>query len=123
MPDTRPDAADVRAVVVTACPLLAEHLTGLHTGVYSALLTRIAGIGTLPDSDALLLLAHHSGPTEPPETLAERLNTTTLYIGTDLDDAGVWARAVKLRADDVLFVPGDDKKLTARLAQHLGTRA
>ncbi len=59
MPDARPDLTDVRVVAVTACPLLAEHLSDLHPGVRSVLLTRIAGIGTLRDLDALLLLTHH----------------------------------------------------------------
>jgi hypothetical protein len=39
MPDTRPDLASTAAVAVTACPLLAAHLTALHPGLRTALLT------------------------------------------------------------------------------------
>lgn len=120
MPATRPDLTDVRAVAVTNCPLLALHLAGLHPGVQTALLSRLAGIGTLRDTDALVLLTTHN-PDGPHG--AAGVVTRTLYVGTDLDDGGVWASATKLRADEVLFVPGDDHKLTARLTQHLGARA
>jgi len=123
MPATQPDLTGVRAVAVTACPLLAEHLSGLHPGVRSVLLTRIAGIGTLRDLDALLLLTHHDPASPGASPAGNGLVTTTLYIGTDLDDADVWARAVKLRAAEVLFVPDDDEKLTRRLAQHRGAAA
>ncbi len=122
MPDL-PDLTAVRAVALTTSPHLAAHLAGLHPGVRTALLTRIAGIGTLPDTDALLLLttydpdARHTSPT------GNGLVTTTLYIGTDLDDVDVWARAVKLRAEHVLIVPDQDEQLVARLAQHLGAPA
>ena len=122
MPDTRPNLAGVRAVAVTACPLLAAHLSALHPAVATALLTRLAGIGTLADTDALLLLTHHD-PTSPTVSPAGTgLVTETLYIGTDLDDADVWARAVKLRAAEVLIAPSDDTKLTARLTAHLAAR-
>ena len=122
MPETRPDLTGVRAVAVTACPLLAAHLSALHPAVATALLTRLAGIGTLSDTDALLLLTHHDPSSPAANPAGTGLVTETLYIGTDLDDADVWARAVKLRAAEVLIVPSDDAKLTARLAQHLGAR-
>ena len=123
MPDTRPGLTGVRAVAVTTCPLLAAHLSALHPAVATALLTRLAGIGTLADTNALLLLTSYD-PTSPAASPAGTgLVTETLYIGTDLDDADVWARAVKLRAAEVLIVPSDDTKLTARLTAHLGTRA
>ena len=51
------------------------------------------------------------------------LVTTTVYLGTDLDDADVWARAVKLRARDVLVLPDQDAQLVTLLAQHLGATA
>ena len=123
MPDTRPDLTGVAAVVVTACPLLASHLTALHPrleawGLRTALLTRLAGIGTLRDRDGLLLLTHHD-----PAAAGNGLVTTTVYLGTDLDDAGVWARAVKLRARDVLVLPDQDGQLVTLLARHLGATA
>ncbi len=96
MPATRPDLTGVAAVVVTACPLLAAYLTALHPDLCTALLTRLAGIGQA---------------------------TTTIYLGTDLDDAGVWARAVKLRAREVLVLPDQDALLVALLTQHLGATA
>ena len=121
MPDTRPDVTGVAAVVVTACPLLASHLTALHPGLRTALLTRLAGIGTLRDRDGLLLLTHHD-PTAAGAG-SNGLVTTTVYLGTDLDDADVWARAVKLRARDVLVLPDQDAQLVTLLAQHLGATA
>ena len=112
--------------MVTACPLLASHLTALHPrleawGLRTALLTRLAGIGTLRDRDGLLLLTHH----DPAFACAgsNGLVTTTVYLGTDLDDADVWARAVKLRAREVLVLPDQDAQLVTLLAQHLGATA
>lgn len=49
--------------------------------------------------------------------------TTTIYLGTDLDDAEVWARAVKLRARQVLVLPDQDSQLVALLPAHLGATA
>lgn len=123
MPDIRPDLTGVRAVAVTTCPLLAAHLAELHPAVSTALLTRLAGIGTLRDVDALLLLTRHDLEDRTAGPAGNGLVTETLYIGTNLDDADVWARAVKLRAAEVLFAPSDDDKIAARLVQHLGVRA
>jgi len=121
MPETRPDLtgpADCGAVVVTACPLLAAHVTALQPGLRTAQLTRLAGIGTLRDRDGLLLLTHRRDPAG-----GHGPATTTVYLGTDLDDADVWARAVKLRARDVLVLPDQDAQLVALLAAHLGATA
>ena len=126
MPETRPDLtgpADCGAVVVTACPLLAAHLTALHPrleawGLRTALLTCLAGIGTLRDRDGLLLLTRRGDPAGDHGPA-----TTAVYLGTDLDDADVWARAVKLRARDVLVLPDQDGQLVALLAAHLGATA
>ena len=122
MPETRPDLtgpADCAAVVVTACPLLAAHVTALQPrleawGLRTALLTCLAGIGTLRDRDGLLLLTRRGdhGPA-----------TMTVYLGTDSGGADVWARAVKLRARDVLVLPDQDGQLVALLAAHLGATA
>ena len=117
MPETRPDRTAVAAVVVTACPLLAAHLTALHPGLRTALLTRLAGIGTLRDRDGLLLLTHQDAVADNSPA------TTAIYLGTDLDDADVWARAVKLRARQVLVLPDQDSQLVALLAAHLGATA
>ena len=120
MPDTtRPDltGVDCAAFVVTVCPLLAAHVTALQPGLRTALLTRLAGIGTLRDRDGLLVLTHRDPAAD------NGLATTTVYLGTDLDDADVWARAVKLRARDVLVLPDQDAQLVALLAAHLGATA
>ncbi len=129
MRDTHPDLTGAlgssAAVVVTACPLLAAHLTALHPGLRTALLTRLAGVGTLRDRDGLLLLTHHDpGPVAgvAPATAGD-LVTTTINLGTDLDDAGRVGRAVKLRARDVLVLPDQDPQLVALLSQHLGATA
>lgn len=114
---TRPDRTAVAAVVVTACALLAAHVTALHRGLRTALFTRLAGIGTLRDRDGLLLLNRQdaTGNTGPA--------TTTIYLGTDLDDVDVWAHVVKLRARQVLVLPDQDSQLVALLAAHLGATA
>lgn len=130
MPDC-PDLSGVRAVALTCCPLLAEHLVELHPAIRICLLTRLSGIGTLPDTDALLLLTRHDpnrangaiGDSGDKSPAGNGLHTTTVYIGTDLDDAGVWARAVKLRASKVLFIPSDDRELLDQLRQHLQASA
>ncbi len=54
MTDTRTDLRT--APVLTACPQLAAELVERHPGLRNAMLTRIAGIGTPPDCDGLLLL-------------------------------------------------------------------
>lgn len=123
MSDIRPDLTAVRAVAVTTCPLLAAHLAGQQPAVSTALLTRLAGIGTLRDVDALLLLTRHDPDDRAKGPAGNGLVTETLYIGTNLDDADVWARAVKLRAAEVLFAPGDGARIAQRLVQHLGVRA
>ena len=119
MPDTRPDltGVDCAAFVVTVCPLLAAHVTALQPGLRTALLTCLAGIGTLRDRDGLLLLTHRRDPAGDHGPA-----TTAVYLGTDLDDADVWARAVKLRARDVVL-PDRDAQLVALLAAHLGATA
>ena len=121
MPET-PDLTEVRAVALTTSPQLARHLADLHPGVRTALLTRLAGIGTLRDTDALLLLTSYD-PDRRGTSPGNGLVTTTLFIGSDLDDAQVWDRAVKLRAEQVLIVPDQDEQLLARLHQHLGAAA
>lgn len=109
---TRPP---VRAAVVTVDPLLAAHLAGLHAGVHTAVLTRLPGTteGTLRDSDAPLVLA---GRLIPDGT---HTRPTTVYVGTDLEDATVWARAVELRADHVLILPAAEAPLRQWLREHL----
>ncbi len=123
MPHTRPDLSDVRAVVLTCCPMLAAHLVELHPAIRTCLLTRLAGIGTLPDTDALLLLTRRDPDSATAGPAGNGLVTTTVYVGTNLDDASVWARSVKLRAHQVLFSPSDDQELVDQLRQHLQASA
>ncbi len=123
MPDIRPDLTGVHAVALTCCPLLAAHLAGLHPGIRTGLLTRLAGIGTLPDTDALLLLTRRAPDDVATSPAGNGLSTTTVYIGTNLDDAGVWDRMVKLGASQILFSPSDDDKLIEQVRQHLQASA
>jgi hypothetical protein len=118
MPQPPPDLTDVRAVALTTCPLLAEHLHQLHPAVRTCLLTRLAGLGTLPDTDALLLLTRHDPHSPAAAPAGNGLVTTTVYIGTDLDDAGIWARATKLRAGQVYVLPDQDAQLADELNWH-----
>ena len=119
MTQTPPDLTDIRAVAFTACPLLAAHLNRLHPGLRTCLLTRLAGIGTLPDSDALLLLTRYDPASPAASPAGNGLVTTTVYIGTDLDDAGIWNRATKLRAGQVYILPDQDAQLRDELHWHL----
>lgn len=123
MPDLRPDPSGVHAVALTCCPLLAAHLADLHPAIRTGLLTRIAGDGMMPDTDGLLRLTRRSLNDDASPAGDAPTITTTVYIGTDLDDAGVWDRAVKLRASHVLFSPSDDDKLIEHVQQHLQTNA
>ena len=123
MPETRPDLTAVRAVAFTTCPLLAAHLTALHPGVRTCQMTRLAGVGTLPDTDALLLLTHYDPDHPAASPAGNGLVTSTVYIGTDLDDAGVWARATKLRASQVFLLPDQDAQLVDELSWHFDTAA
>ncbi len=84
------------AAVLTADPLLAGHLLTLAAGLRVGLLTRLPGTSEhhLRDTDALLVIPPPAGG-----------RTHTVYIGTDLDDHTVWARATRLRADAVVVLP------------------
>ena len=119
MTQTPPDLTDIRAVAFTTCPLLAAHLHRLHAGIRTCLLTRIAGIGTLPDTDALLLLTHYDPASPAASPAGNGLVTSTVYIGTDLDDAHIWKRATKLRAGQVYILPDQDAQLRDELNWHL----
>ena len=149
--DPHTDHDPPQAVALTASPTLGVHLAGLHPRLRFVLLQRIAGIGTLPDTDALILLnptprrrvirssrppgpgttsstptsstPTSSTPTSSTATSSDAAGPVRLYVGTDLDDAGVWARARKLHASTTLFLPDDDARLAARLALHLGAMA
>lgn len=85
------------AALVTADPLLALELTRTFAGIRAGLLTRLPGAHEthLRETDALLLIPPPGG-TGP---------TRTVYIGTDLDDQTVWARAAALHAVRAVFLP------------------
>lgn len=117
-----PDLTGVHAVALTSCPLLAAHLADLHPGIRTGL-TGNAGAAALPDTDAVLVLTNPNPDGTASSPADEVLRTTTVYIGTDLDDAGVWERAVQLRATDVLFSPSDDDELVAQVREHLRASA
>ncbi len=119
MSPTPPDLTAIRAVAFTTCPLLAAHLHRLHPGIRTCLLTRLAGIGTLPDTDALLLLTHYDPASPAASPAGNGLVTSAVYIGTDLDDAGIWNRATKLRAEQVYTLPDQDAQLRDELNWHL----
>jgi len=91
-PTPRLDLTDVRAVVVTACPLLAAHPAAPHPGVHTALLTRLVGIGRVDHRVATtyragpLLLAGDAAPVHSP-TDGQGMNTgiqDALDLGTTL---------------------------------------
>ena len=89
----------------------------------TCLLTRLAGAGTLPDSDALLLLTHYDPASPAASPVGNGLVTTTVYIGTDLDDARIWKRATKPRAEQVYILPDQDAQLRDELNWHLKASA
>ena len=116
-PTGRSSARPVRAAIVTVDPLLVDYLTGLHPDLAAGLLTRLPGTseGILRDTDALLVLT-----AEHDHSMGGR--AMTVYLGTDLDDASVWERAVKLRAEHVAFLP--DPAAEARILGWItGTRS
>ena len=123
VPPPSPDLTNIRAVALTACPLLADRLRQVHPGIRTCLLTRLAGIGTLSDSDALLLLTRYDPHSPAAAPAGNGLLTTTVYIGTDLDDAGIWARARKLRATQVYVLPDQYRELRDELNWHFDTPA
>ena len=116
-----PDLTDIRAVALTTCPLLADRLRQLHPRIRTCLLTRLAGIGPLRDTDALLLLSRYDPHSPAAAPAGNGVVTTTVYIGTDLDDAGIWARARKLRASQVYVLPDQNRELRDELNWHLDT--
>ncbi len=86
--------------LVTADPLLALELTERFAGLRAGLLTRLPGThaGHLRDIDALLL--------RPPR--GEHRWARTVYLGTDLDNHTVWARAAALHVCCAVFLPDPD---------------
>lgn len=101
---TRPDRRRRRGGA--RLPLLAAHLIALHSGLRTALLTRLADIGTLRTAKACSCSPSTLRATRP-ATGADMV-TTTIYPGTNLDGAQVRARAAKLRASEVLILPDRD---------------
>ena len=115
-PTIHPALPGPLAAVLTVDPLLAERVSALHPAVHAVLLTRLSGTreGVLRDTDGLLILAGTSGQSGSPAA-ARRV-----YIGTNLDDATVRTRAVRLGAPCVMFLPDDAAELTQLIAAHLG---
>ncbi len=95
MPDTRPDLDRRRRRRGHRLPAARRAPHRAAPRLRTGLLTRLAGIGTLRDRDGLLLLTSHESAAAGP---AGNDLVTTIYLGTDLNDADVCARAVKLRA-------------------------
>lgn len=86
--------------LVIADPLLALEVTERFAGLRAGLLTRLPGTheGHLRDTDALLL--------RPPR--GEHRWARTVYLGTDLDNHTVWARAAALHVCCAVFLPDPD---------------
>jgi hypothetical protein len=115
-PATRPVA-----VLLTGCRFLATYLTELHPGVVAVTRStdsRAAGLltaspagvdpaGVLPVGDGLLVLSGGS-------------TRRAVYVSGDLDDAGIWDRAVRLGAGFVALLPDGEPWLRDQLTDLLG---
>ncbi len=71
----------------------------------------------LAPTEGLLLLVPAVG-----DVLTALGAASALLVGTDLDDAGVWRRAVEWRAAHVVMVPDGLVWLTERITAHLEGR-
>lgn len=120
-----PPASLAPVVVVTVCPLLAAHLSGLHPAAQTAppsgpaaqpaQVDHLRGLEYLDPRDAPLILRDpEAGASQP----------AVYYVGgRGLHDYTIWDRAVKLGADLALCTPSDDDKLWSLLNRHLRSAA
>lgn len=108
------------AVLLTADRYLVAYLTALHP--------RVTAVADTTDPRAHGLLDAISAETDPGVVkagdgllvLGGRDTAWSVYIGADLDDAGIWSRAVILRAAYVALLPDGELWLRRRLTDHLG---
>jgi hypothetical protein len=121
--DTTPSdpATKPVAVLLTGCRFLAAYLTELHPGLVAVTHStdsRAAGLltapgagvdptGVLPIGDGLLVLA-------------DSTTRRAVYVSGDLDDAGIWDRAVRLGAGFVAVLPDGEPWLRDQLTDLLG---
>lgn len=107
------------ALLITDRADLAAAVTALHPGVVVTSEDPTLPVGhhlRTPDGYGLLLLV-------PAATdLLSAVGQGRLYlIGTDLDDAGVWALAVRARVEKIVILPDGAPWLADQLARHLPT--
>ncbi len=112
-----------RVRLLTADRFLAAYVAALHPGVSTttpdrdpavgAILGKLAALAhlaeALPATDGLLLFAGGS------------FGGRAVYLGWDLDDAGIWSRAVAVHAETVAMLPDGEDWLRTELHTHLGT--
>jgi hypothetical protein len=109
------------AVLLTGCRFLAAYLTELHpklvavthstdpraAGLLTASASGVDPAGVLSIGDGLLVLA-------------DRSTRLAVYVSGDLDDAGIWDRAVRLGAGFVAVLPDGEPWLRDQLTDLLG---
>jgi hypothetical protein len=108
------------AVLLTADRYLAAYLTALHPGV--------TAVADTTDPRAHGLLDAISAQTDPGVVkagdgllvLGGGDTAWSVYIGGDIDDAGIWSRAVAVQAEFVAILPDGEDWLRDQLADHLG---
>ncbi len=106
-----------RVRLLTADRFLAAYITALHPAVTTTTPDRDPAVGAilahlaeaLPATDGLLMFAGGG---------ADR---RSVYLGWDLDDAGIWSRAVAVHAETVAMLPDGEDWLRTELHTHLGT--
>ncbi len=110
-----------RVRLLTADRFLAAYITALHPGVttttpdpaFGRILDKLPALAhlaeALPPTDGLLLFAGGG---------ADR---RSVHLGWDLDDAGIWSRAVAVHAETVAMLPDGEDWLRTELHTHLGT--
>lgn len=110
-----------RVRLLTADRFLAAYITALHPAVstttpdpaFGRILDTLAALAhlaeALPATDGLLLFAGAGTGRRP------------VYLGWNLDDAGIWSRAVAVHAETVAMLPDGEDWLRTELHTHLGT--
>jgi len=125
-PATTTSTADStpRVRLLTADRFLAAYITALHPAVSITTPDRDPAVGVILDK--LAALAHLAEALLPPTDglllfAGGGCDRRSVYLGWDLDDAGIWSRAVAVHAETVAMLPDGEDWLRTELHTHLGT--
>lgn len=115
-----PSVQSGRPLILTADPLLLDDLLRLVATAGSA-----ADVAPDPGAvragwDAAPLVLVGADRAEEVARLGMPRRAGVVLVSSDLDDAGVWERAVRIGAELVAFVPDGEAGLAERIAEALG---